>query len=202
MAFSQDWLSGNVPVWEQLFAGLRGRPNVRVLEIGSFEGRSACWLLENVLTGDGATIDCIDTFGGSSEHADMRLDTSALLVTFRENTAPWADRVRIHVGKSAAILPALSGDFDAVYVDGSHTAKDVLTDAVLAWRLLRNGGLMIFDDYQWRQYPQPELNPKPGVDGFLAAYQGWFELLHAGYQVAIKKRSTYRDPRFNAIRRR
>ena len=36
-----------------------------------------------------------------------------------------------------------------VYVDGSHHARDVLQDAVLAWGLLRPGGYMIFDDYGW-----------------------------------------------------
>lgn len=32
-----------------------------------------------------------------------------------------------------------------VYIDGSHWAKDVLTDAVMAWRLLKEGGVMILD---------------------------------------------------------
>lgn len=32
-----------------------------------------------------------------------------------------------------------------VYIDGSHAAKDVIADAVLAWALLRPGGVLIFD---------------------------------------------------------
>ena len=39
--------------------------------------------------------------------------------------------------------------FDLVFVDGSHQATDVLTDAVISFQLLRLGGLMIFDDYLW-----------------------------------------------------
>ena len=41
------------------------------------------------------------------------------------------------------------GLFDLVYIDGSHSAKDVLLDSLLAWRLLRPGGAMIWDDYEW-----------------------------------------------------
>jgi predicted O-methyltransferase YrrM len=195
MAFTQDWFSHNVPSWQRIFAPLVGQPNLRVLEIGSFEGRSACWLLANVLTGEGANIHCIDTFAGSMEHADGGLSTAHSLAAFKENVAPWADRVTTHVGESGAILPALSGSFDVIYVDGSHTAKDVLTDGVLCWRLLRDGGVLIFDDYQWTRYPQPELNPKLGIDAFMHSHMGWYELLEVGYQIAIKKRSAYRDPR-------
>ena len=32
-----------------------------------------------------------------------------------------------------------------VYIDGSHEAPDVLTDAVMAWKLLVEGGIMILD---------------------------------------------------------
>jgi len=39
--------------------------------------------------------------------------------------------------------------FDFIYIDGDHTAEGVLQDAVLAWRLLKAGGIMAFDDYLW-----------------------------------------------------
>jgi len=39
--------------------------------------------------------------------------------------------------------------FDFIYVDGSHVAKDVLTDACMAWPMLTVGGVMCFDDYGW-----------------------------------------------------
>ena len=58
-----------------------------------------------------------------------------------------------------------------VYVDGGHGAPDVLADAVLAFRLLRVGGLMIFDDYLWGRDPErPDdilRTPKPAIDAFL-----------------------------------
>jgi predicted O-methyltransferase YrrM len=60
--------------------------------------------------------------------------------------------------------------FDLIYVDGSHTAPDVLSDAVLAFQLLRVGGVMIFDDYLWtmetQRYVDPLNLPKTAIDAF------------------------------------
>lgn len=37
--------------------------------------------------------------------------------------------------------------FDLIYIDGSHEFDDVSTDLAYAWPLLRDGGIMIGDDY-------------------------------------------------------
>ena len=44
--FNEDWFSGHIPLWETLFADRKGCPRLAGLEIGSYEGRSASWLLE------------------------------------------------------------------------------------------------------------------------------------------------------------
>jgi hypothetical protein len=77
--------------------------------------------------------------------------------------------------------------YDAIYVDGSHAAADVLEDAVLSFKLLKPGGVMIFDDYEWNAFPDPWLVPLMAIDFFLQVYQRQYELLYKGYQVAIKK---------------
>ena len=46
----------------------------------------------------------------------------------------------------------VSGAFDFIYIDGSHMRVDVLLDAVLAWQLLKPGGIMALDDYEWNEY--------------------------------------------------
>src|SRR5262245_48354584 len=57
--FDFDWFSRNIPSFEKHLAHLRGIP-CRALEIGTHEGRSATWMLENILTHPEARIDCID----------------------------------------------------------------------------------------------------------------------------------------------
>jgi hypothetical protein len=196
MEFTQDWFSHNIPNWSDLLSEFRGKPGVRALEIGVFEGRSTCWLLENILTGAGSSVDCIDTFAGGIEHGG--LDMSSVKFRFESNTAPWRERVTLHVGNSAQLLPTLSGNFNIIYVDGSHTASDVLTDIVLAWCLAADNAVVIFDDYDWPKYrDQPWLRPQMAIDAFLQCFTGWYMVLHVGYQVVIRKLGTYSPPSAN-----
>ncbi len=194
MHFTQDWFSHNIPVWTQLLREFKGKDSLGVLEIGVFEGRATCWLLENVVTGAGAHIDCIDTFRGAEDMVALKLDMSNMREVFEANIAPWRDRVSIHAGESASVLRGLKGSFDLIYVDGSHRAADVLADAVLSWPMLRNSGIMLFDDYLWEQDPRPDHCPRMGIDAFLRCHRGWFDVLLAQYQVAVRKRADYQGP--------
>src|SRR3954452_7004174 len=75
--FTEDWFSGHVPHWERLFFGELGwDPDAprRLVEIGSFEGRSTLWFLENLLRHPDSRIVCIDTFTGGAEHTLAQTD--------------------------------------------------------------------------------------------------------------------------------
>jgi len=53
--------------------------------------------------------------------------------------------------------------FDYIYIDGNHNPANVLEDAVLAFRKLKSGGVLIFDDYDW-----PSVSP--AIDRFAETY--------------------------------
>ncbi len=151
-----------------------------------FEGRSTVWLLDHILTHPEATLTWVDTFTGGADHAG--LDLTGLERRFRANTARFGTKLSGHVGQSCDVLRELKGErFDLVYIDGSHEAPDVLTDAVLAWPLLAPGGLLGFDDYGWRGPPEPERRPALAIDAFLAVMRGRYEEMHRGYQVWLRK---------------
>ena len=61
--FSQDWLTGHVATWEPMTEALEGS-EARVLEIGAFEGLSACYVLWRL---PDANVTAVDTFAGSAE---------------------------------------------------------------------------------------------------------------------------------------
>lgn len=178
--FTQDWFKGVLPVWEQLIPVHKPQ---RIIEVGSFEGRSATWLIDQCGPHGPVELHCIDTWAGGVEHlGDKPVDMSAVEARFDANTAkaisaaPHPVTLRKHKGPSAVALAKLLASgltpVDLVYIDGSHQAADVITDAVLAFPLLRNGGMMIFDDYLWEQYwlaPQarnPREAPKLAIDAF------------------------------------
>ena len=186
--FTTSWFLGHVRRWEPIFRRLEGRA-ASLLEIGSFEGMSACFLLWRL---PDATITCVDTFAGSLEHRFMYGDVSQLESTFDANVALVdATRVRKLVGDSRRVVLDLAAEdayFDLVYVDGSHLGLDVIVDASLSWHLLAPGGTIVFDDYEWAEIgSDPFLRPGPAVDAFLTLIEGKYEPVFDGYQLAVRK---------------
>ena len=213
--YTKDWFQAHVRNWERWLDGYRDRPGLRFLEIGSFEGRSTVWLLQNVLTQPDSRIDCIDLFRPDPLQGDYHQ-------RFRANVAPWKERVGEYAGPSAEQLARVRGPYDMIYVDGWHTAFGALADGVQAWPLLKVGGLMIFDDYLWMPpayYEASKPNklvrefwralgkrwqdraiariaaqtPKLGIDGLLRTLEGQYELVERGYQLAIRKTRAFED---------
>jgi predicted O-methyltransferase YrrM len=84
--------------------------------------------------------------------------------------------------------------FDIIYIDGSHAEDDVLEDAVLCSRLLKGGGILIFDDYRWAGFfasgtcDSPTDFPKAAIDRFVQVFHKQFEVIHNSYQLILKKR--------------
>ena len=190
MKFTQDWFSHNIPTFQFIMDVLPVKQDF--LEIGCFEGRASVWMLQNGLDPDGK-LTCIDTFKGSEEHAVMGLDLNELYKTFDANVKEGrvADQVveAIQATSFEGLAKLISrGDkFDFIYVDGSHTAPDVMTDACMAFGLLKQGGVMLFDDYLWRDMPGLLHRPKLAVDLFVTLFNEQCDLIMIGYQLAVKK---------------
>jgi predicted O-methyltransferase YrrM len=191
--YTKDWFDRCIPDWEQYLIEFRGRPDLHFLEIGSFEGRSTCWLLDNILTGPSSKITCVDLFehcsfrGEWSKELYDRYDMPEVHRNFLENTAEYGDKVKCIVGASQVVLKSLIDEYDFIYIDGSHLASDVLEDAVLSFSLLKNHGTMILDDYSWEFFDHPLRHPKIAIDAFLEIYANRISVLHMGRQVILKK---------------
>ena len=198
--FTQDWFHWAPQVWEQLIPLLPERK--AFLEIGSFEGRSTVWIIENMME-DGGCIDCIDTWSGGEEHgngemdgAEARFDHNIELVLrkYADETGArrWVAKCKGTSTKELACwLTGIDDDtpaYDFIYIDGSHIAKDVLTDACMAWPLLKKGGIMVFDDYMWGEPRDILHRPKPAIDAFVNIFAEEVEMIHMGYQLIVRKK--------------
>jgi hypothetical protein len=87
-------------------------------------------------------------------------------------------------------------EYDVIYIDGEHTSSAVLHDAILAYELVKIGGLMIFDDYQGGD--KSLMYPKPAVDFFHDAYGALkkLELVSDSYQRIYRKLASIAPPQF------
>lgn len=155
------------------------------LEIGCYEGRASVWLLEHTLT----ALTVIDTFEGSDEH-DKEFEKT-LLDRFKENVKPYEEMVDILKGTSRDKLRLFIPEetYDFIYIDGAHYAMNALEDAVLAFPSLKQGGIMIFDDYTWGVGMPYHDIPAPGIDAFLNVYGNQIDVLEKNSQVIIRKKT-------------
>jgi predicted O-methyltransferase YrrM len=78
--------------------------------------------------------------------------------------------------------------YDFIYIDGSHIAKDVLTDACMAWPLLKQGGLLVFDDYLWGESRDILHRPRFAVDVFTNIFAESLDIVHIGHQFVVRKK--------------
>lgn len=180
--FNSDWLSHNI---EGLTRVIDFVKPARILEIGSFEGRSTVFFLEEALKHQQKVeIFCIDSWEGGAEHQGV-WNMSEVERNFVHNTQLAQIQFpqgKIHHARGYShqkmielLSKGFEGYFDYIYIDGSHEAPDVLFDALLAHRLVRKGGVISFDDYLWSPNPNGEQNHymlvKPAVDHYVNTYQ-------------------------------
>lgn len=199
--FTVDWFSLHCGAWPALLSELKPK---RILEIGSYEGRSTTFLIENCSTHQSIEILCVDTWGGSLEHdrhamatVEGRFDKNIAIARQRASHEVILRKVKKPSVMALAELIA-NGEpgFDMIYVDGSHEAPDVLQDAVLSFQLLNVGGLLVFDDYLWRLEPdgkQDAFNmPKPAIDAFVNIFQRKLSVVGGllNWQIYVRKTFT------------
>ena len=188
MAFTTFWFNNAAPIYDKILAKQKNKTNLHYLEIGCFEGLSTCHFLRQYLTAPGSDITVIDSFQGGREHG--HLDLKTLLDVFKENTSFAKDRVKIFQGFSGEMLvkpEVRKQQYDFIHIDGGHESREVLEDAVLSFPLLKEGGIMIFDDYLWETHLPEFLIPKHSIDSFLSSHQLYLDIIQREYQVAIRK---------------
>lgn len=184
----------NLVLWCTTFSRIYDRMNpVQILEIGSWEGRSTLFLLTYFTRGH---LTAVDTWAGGDEHQDSAARLCKIEEQFDANLAPCASRLAKRKGSSLHVLPQLIDEqqrFDLIYIDGSHFADDVLADGISAWRLLKEGGLLIFDDLLWAGYPRAKANPVWPINLFLRYHKGEYKILNAYSQIILQKTTSFTD---------
>lgn len=151
--FTTEWFKTHEPHWDRMLKPWAAkRPPLRILEVGSFEGRSSCWLLDNLMSDRRAQLTCIDPWPARSSVREFTEDMEAAYQRFQRNIAASgkAEQVEVIREHSAVALRTLpDAGFDLIYLDGDHGADAVAEDTRHAHRLLKDGGLLLWDDYYW-----------------------------------------------------
>lgn len=161
---------------------------IKYLEIGVFYGANIIYFAHTYGKHPETKLYCIDPFEDYDEYDEYKNNQSEHYKTFIENVNNnnLNNKIILKRGYSNIEIPKFDDNyFDIIYIDGNHEPEYVLEDAVLSFRKLRIGGIMIFDDYFFNR----DFNhTKKGIDGFLNSYSNRIYFIGCnGDQVFIKK---------------
>lgn len=146
----------------------KNRP-INYLEIGTFYGANLISVANSYASHPDSKMHCIDPWEDYEDYPEYKQKQVSIYQSFLNNieTSGSKDKITVHRGYSNnEVLKFDDNMFDIIYIDGNHEPEYVLEDAVLSFRKLKNGGIMIFDDYGWGG---PNLT-KRGIDAFLSGY--------------------------------
>jgi predicted O-methyltransferase YrrM len=142
---------------------------IRYLEIGTFYGANLLSVANTYGAHPESKLYCVDPWEEYADYPEYKNEQNTIYSKFMNNVenSGVKEKLVINRGYSNAVIPTFEDDFfDIIYIDGNHEPEYVLEDAVLSFRKLKVGGMMIFDDYGWGG---PDLTQR-GIDGFLSGY--------------------------------
>lgn len=183
--FTKNWFAENsLNNWDKIIPIID--PS-KILELGSHEGVAACYLIDSLGKNKPLEIHCVDVW---DECEDVSKEESKLIEARFDKNLSIAiknskNKINLfkHKNKSHVILSEMIvngiNDFDLIYIDASHYAQNVLTDAVLSYRLLKTGGMIIFDDYLWSGDEDILYYPKIAIDSFVNVFSHDIKLIPA-----------------------
>lgn len=161
--------------------------SINYLEIGTFYGANILSVAKSYGLHSDSKLYCIDPWKDYADYPEYKNMQSTIYEKCMQNieNSGVKDKIIVNRGYSNNEIPKFQDDFfDIIYIDGNHEPEYILEDAVLSFRKLKKGGIMIFDDYGWGG---PDLTQR-GIDGFLSGYHKKITYIgEQATQVFIKK---------------
>ena len=84
--------------------------------------------------------------------------------------------------------------FDIIYIDGGHDRIDVISDGKNSFKILKRGGILIFDDFLYEYNNKKKIRKKiesdfviGGILLFLSKFEK-IEILYVGHQIILRKK--------------
>jgi len=157
-----------------------------ILEIGCFEGLSSVFFADNLLDNPKSTLTCVDPFLNidNNDHKSLLLNNEELNFDHNISVCKNSDKITIHKITSDAFFENNNKTYNLIYIDGSHDTEYIKRDMENSFNVLEKNGIMWMDDYGGGD----GIKIKNTMNNFLEKYKEQYDLIHSGYQLAIKKR--------------
>ena len=154
-----DFFSINAYYWKKF---LRTLPeNFKYLEIGSLEGNSALFIINNFKV---KKVVCVDIW----EDEKFKEEQHKNFNNYKKNINEFSNIVETFKGSSDSFFLNQKDKYDVIYIDGSHEADQVYKDIKNSWKILNINGVLICDDYFYGNiYKNPDNVPSIAINKFV-----------------------------------
>ena len=157
----------------------------KILEIGCFEGLSSVFFADNFLDNPKSSLTCVDPFLtiNNNDHTQFLQNSEEMNFDFNISICENSDRITIHKITSDKFFENNNQTYNFIYIDGCHLPDFIKRDMENSFNILEKNGIMWMDDYGGGD----GIQIKNTMNTFLKKYHGQYDLIHTGYQLAIKK---------------
>ena len=182
--YSQNWFLVS-EINNRLLHFLDKSKENKILEIGCFEGLSSVFFADNFLDNLNSSLTCVDPFLtiNNNDHKQFLQNNEEMNFDFNISICKKSDRITINKITSDIFFENNNQTYNFIYIDGCHEPDFIKRDMENSFDILEKNGIMWMDDYGGGDGKQI----KNTMDAFLEKYRGQYELIHRGYQLAIKK---------------
>jgi len=183
--YSQRWFLGS-EIRFNLVKFLDKSKENKILEIGCFEGLSSVFFADNFLDNPKSTLTCVDPFLtiNNNDHSKFLQNNEEMNFDYNISTCKNSNRITIHKITSDNFFENNNQTYNFIYIDGSHELNFIKRDMENSFNILEKNGIMWMDDYSGGD----GIQIKNTMNTFLEKYKNQYELIHKGYQLAIKKK--------------
>lgn len=182
--FTKKWfLYSEIKKYLEYFLDKTKQNNI--LEIGCYEGMSSAFFADNFLDNEGSSMICVDPYLkiDDNDHKTLLQGNEESNFDHNMSICKNIDKITIHKITSDDFFSINKNTFNFIYIDGCHMCEFIKKDLENSFNVLEKNGIMWMDDYLGGDDNQI----KKTMDDFLEKYNGQYELINKGYQLAIRK---------------
>ena len=182
--YSQTWFLFS-EIKDLLFNFFDKTNQNRILEIGCFEGLSSVFFADHFLDNPKSSLTCVDPFLtiDNNDHGQYLLNNEEMSFDYNISVCKNSDKITVHKITSDNFFQTNSKTYNFIYIDGCHKPDFIERDMENSFNVLEKNGIMLMDDYGGGD----GIQIKNTMNAFLDKYKNKYELIHVGYQLAIKK---------------
>ena len=182
--YSQTWFM-NSEIKNNLVHFLDKSKENKILEIGCFEGLSSVFFADNFIDNLNSSLTCVDPFLSinNNDHSQFLENNEEMNFDFNMSVCKNLDKIKIHKITSDDFFENNNQTYNFIYIDGCHESDFIKRDMENSFKFLEKNGIMWMDDYNGGD----GIIIKNTMNAFLEKYIGQYEVIHKGYQLALKK---------------